>query len=78
LIEKAIKEHLDEGEPRKAWNTMMEWNEWLQSTGEQERAPDKSEASQDIDLRRPITSGEAGCEVLSDSDKGIRASPARR
>lgn len=46
--QKTVKKLQEEGEWKKAWDVIMDWNEWLQDTGHQEKEPDRHEISGEL------------------------------
>lgn len=47
--QKTVQKLQEEGEWKKAWDVIMDWNQWLQDTGHQEQEPDKHEISGEIE-----------------------------
>lgn len=46
--QQTVQKLQEEGEWKKAWDVVMEWNRWLQDIGKQEKEPDKHEISGEI------------------------------
>lgn len=63
-MEKAVTHAQNEGEYAKAFYIAMEWNKWLQSIGEQERAPAKVDAT----VREAAAEGEEYTLITEDDD----------
>lgn len=68
-MEKAVVNAQNEGEYAKAFYIAMEWNRWLQSIGEQERAPSKIDAT----VREAAMEGDE-YTLITDDDE-IQADP---
>ena len=46
--QQTVQKLQEDGEWKKAWDVVMEWNRWLQDIGKQEKEPDKHEISGEL------------------------------
>lgn len=74
LFEKTVRELQAEGEYKKAWDVLMDWNDWLADIGEQDREPRRSELdidmqSQNVDIAYSVVR-EGDDEDLPTTDSG--------
>lgn len=63
-FEKTVRELQREGEWKKAWDVVMDWNGWLADLGEQHREPRRSELG--VDMRS--TNVDVAYEIVREGD----------
>jgi len=68
VFENAVEEAREQGNWREAFDLAMEWNEWLQSIGAQEQAPDRHEVQAEVDATQEQRKLMVGVDLTSFPD----------